>query len=129
MVLAVILVLIGAGVLYKGVREIMHLKKLRTEGRQAWGRVTGHQRREGGGRAVIVNWTDDYGATHEIVSTLSAGRPTFGIGEAVSVRYLAGDPRSATIDERRENVRSNILVVVIGFGFAAAGIALAVQEV
>jgi hypothetical protein len=46
----------------------------------------------------------------------------------VTVRYLPGDPASAAIDDRREHVRNAILIVVIGLGFGAAGIALVLQN-
>ncbi|MBM2614246.1 DUF3592 domain-containing protein [Actinoplanes sp. LDG1-06] len=129
MVLAVVLALIGAFVIYRGVREMMHLRRLRSEGRQTYGRVTGHHRRTSGSRSVVVSWTDDYGATHELTSNLSSSKPTMEIGETVTVRYLAGDTASAWIDERRENVRSLLLTLILGLGFTAAGATLAVKSV
>ncbi|MCO8274855.1 DUF3592 domain-containing protein [Actinoplanes sp. TRM 88003] len=124
MVLAAILLLIGLFVLYKGVREWQHVRRLRREGRQAFGTVTSHERKPSGARAVVVSWTDDYGTTHQLTSSQASSVPTIGIGEPVTVRYLAGNPASAYIDERRENVRNVLGMLVLGLGFTAAGVTL-----
>ena len=124
MVLAAVLLLIGVFVLYKGGREMLHVRTLRARGRQAPGTVTGHERKPSGARAVIVTYTDDYGTTHQVTSSISSSVPSIGVGEPVTVRYLAGDPASAHIDEPRENVRNTLGILVIGLGFTAAGIAL-----
>ncbi|GAB2578824.1 hypothetical protein Aab01nite_08850 [Paractinoplanes abujensis] len=128
MVLAVILVLVGLFVASRGVREWTHLRRLRSEGRHTVGTVTGHETKPGGSRAVIVAYTDELGTPRQLTSNLSSGVPTFAVGEPVTVRYLAGDPAGAFIDERRENARSLLLHVVLGLGFSAAGVALAVQD-
>jgi hypothetical protein len=125
MVLAAVLVLVGAFVLYRGVREMLHIRRLRRQGRQVVGTVTGHQRRSSGTRSVIVSYIDERGTAQQIISSLSATSPTIGVGEPATVRYLPGDPGSAWIDERRENLRSALLTLVIGFGFASAGVFLA----
>ncbi|MBL7258798.1 DUF3592 domain-containing protein [Paractinoplanes lichenicola] len=128
MVLAVILVLVGAFVLYRGVREWLHLRRLRSDGRQSVGTVTGHELKPGGSRAVIVAYTDDLGTPRQLTSNLSSAKPTIGVGEPVTVRYLTGDPASAFLDERRENVRSLLFYIILGLGFTAAGLASALRD-
>ena len=49
------------------------------------------------------------------------------VGEAATVRYLPGEPGSAWLDVRRENVRTVLLTLVLGIGFAASGIVLAAR--
>ncbi|GID30682.1 DUF3592 domain-containing protein [Paractinoplanes brasiliensis] len=128
MVFAVVIGLVGVFVLYRGVREWLHLRRLRTEGRAAAGTVTGHETRAGGSRAVIVAYTDELGTPRQLTSNLSSAVPTMPIGSPVTVRYLAGDPASAFLDERRENVRSVLFYVILGLGFTAAGLSLALRD-
>ncbi|AGZ40636.1 hypothetical protein AFR_11735 [Actinoplanes friuliensis DSM 7358] len=127
MVLAAFLVLLGGFVLYRGVRELRHLRKLRREGHQVVGTVTHHERRSPGTRSVVVSYTDDRGATHQLTSSFASSRPAIEVGETVAVRYLPGDPAGASLDEGRENVRSAVLYLVIGLGFPAAGVSLALK--
>jgi hypothetical protein len=128
MVLGAVLVLVGAFVMYRGVRDLRHVRKLRRDGRPVVGTVTGYEKRAGGARAVVVAWTDEHGAAHQHISPMSSSRPNIEVGEAVTMRYLAGDPGSAWLDERRENVRNVLLTLIIGLGFGAAGVALAVKD-
>jgi hypothetical protein len=125
MVLAAVLALVGLFVLYRGARETLHLRRLRRDGRQATGTVVDHEVGTRRAKAVVVAWTDEWGETRRVKSSLSSSRPTFGLGEPVTVRYLPGDPAAACIDERRENARSAVLVLVIGVGFSAAAAWLA----
>ena len=128
MFLGIFLVLVAAFVLYRGVRDVLHIRNLRAQGRETIGTVTGHESRPHSRTlSVIVTWTDDYGVTHQLTSSLSGGRASIAIGENVTVRYLPGDPASATIDDRREHIRTAILVLVIGLGFGAAGVTFVVR--
>jgi uncharacterized protein DUF3592 len=127
MVVGAVLVLVGVVVLGRGVWEVRHVRRLRRDGRAATGIVTGHERRAGGSRAIVVSYVDDGGVGHSLTSEMSSGVPIFEEGAAVTVRYLAGQPDSAWIDERRENARNVLLTVILGLGFAAAGVAMVVK--
>jgi len=128
MILGAVLVLMGATVLYLGGRDMLHVRRLRRDGRAAVGTVTGHERRASGARSVIVAYADEHGATHQLTSSLSSSSPTADVGETVTVRYLPGDPDSARVDERRENSGTVVLTGVLGIGFAVAGVVLALTD-
>ncbi|MEU4236989.1 DUF3592 domain-containing protein [Actinoplanes sp. NPDC026619] len=128
MVLGAVLVLVGAFVLYRGVREMLLVRRLRRDGRAVAGTVTGYERRSPGSRAVVVSYPGEDGVIRQLTSSVSASVPTMRIGEPATVRYLPGEPESAWLDVRRENTRTVLLTVIIGFGFAAGGMALAVKN-
>ncbi|WP_250030855.1 DUF3592 domain-containing protein [Paractinoplanes maris] len=127
MVLAVVLVLIGLGVLTLGVRDLSRVRRLRREGLRAVGTVTAHELRPSGSSSIVVDYRDDLGVPHRMTSPLSSYLPTVGVGEPVTVRYVPGEPASAHLDDRRENTLGTAGLVVLGVGFTVAGVALALR--